>query len=93
MSPRPESADFQVRVTPRSSRNKIEVAGPQELKIWVTAPPVDGEANAAVCQLLAKALDIAKSRIGIVNGDSSRNKTIRIEGLSVLDVLQKLTQA
>lgn len=93
MSPKPESAELRLRVTPRSSRPKVEIAESGEIKVWVTAPPVDGEANVAVIQTLAKALGIAKSRLEIVGGDTSRNKTVRVEGLSTEDALRKLAEA
>lgn len=50
------------------------------LKIAVTAPPVDGEANAAVIELLAKALGVPRRQVEVIAGASSRRKTVRIEG-------------
>jgi len=90
MPPKPEFCEIQVRVTPRSSRNRIEAAG-DEFKIWVTAPPVDGEANAAVCLTVAKALGVAKTRVTVIAGETSRNKTLRIDNLSREEVLFRLT--
>lgn len=90
MPPRPESCQIRVRVSPRSSRNKIEAVGPDEFKVWVTAPPVDGEANEAVCVLIAKTLGITKSNVSVVSGDTSRNKTLRIEGLGPKEVQARL---
>jgi len=90
MPPRPESCEIRIRVTPRSSRNKIEAAGSGEFKVWVTAPPVDGEANEAVRQLIAKALGIAKSNVSVVGGETSRSKTLRVEGLGLTDVAERL---
>lgn len=49
------------------------------LKVAVTAPPVDGEANAAVIELLAKELGIPRRQIEVIAGASSRRKTVRIE--------------
>jgi len=48
------------------------------LKIAVTAPPVDGEANAAVIELLAKQLGIARSAVAVIAGETSRRKTVRV---------------
>lgn len=78
-----------VRVTPKSSRNAVVVEG-DAVKIYVTAPPADGEANAAVIAVLAKALGIAKSKLAIVRGESSREKTISVEGLSAEEALRRL---
>ena len=67
-----------VRVTPRASREGIEMSN-EGLKVRVTAPPEDGKANAAVQKLLAKALGIAKTRLTLVAGQSSRDKVFRID--------------
>ena len=69
-----------VRVQPRASR--VRVLGVHDgtaLKIALTAPPVEGAANQALCQWLAEELRIAKSRITIVSGEHSRNKRVRIQ--------------
>lgn len=76
------SGDIQVRVTPRAKANRIEAAadadGMVSLRVYVTAVPEDGRANAAVIDLLAKALHLAKSRITVLRGETARNKVIRI---------------
>lgn len=82
-------ADLPVRVTPRSSRNKVEVVDGQ-VRIWVTASPTDGQANDAVCQLLAKTLGVAPSRVTVHRGHTSRDKTLRIEGLGLEEVKRNL---
>lgn len=85
-------ADLAVRVTPRASRNKIEAPSQGPLRVWVTASPTDGQANAAVCELLARTLGLAKSRVSVIKGDSSRDKTIRVEGMTIEDCRSKLPQ-
>lgn len=90
MPPKPDSATLAVRVNPRSSRNKIHVQADGSLKIWVTDPPVEGEANKAVCELLAKRLRIAKSRVCVFSGDASRDKKLSVEGMTVAEVLALL---
>ena len=65
-------------VQPRASRAKIGPMHDGRLKVAVTAPPVDGEANAAVIELLAKQLGIARGAVEVVAGASSRRKTLRI---------------
>jgi hypothetical protein len=79
-----------VRVTPRSSREKVE-CGPEGLKVWVMASPTDGQANDAVVRVVAKALGIAPSRVQITRGHASRDKQLAIEGLSDEEVAAKLS--
>lgn len=74
--------EIHVLVQPRASRAKIGPRHDGRIKIAVTAPPVDGEANAAVIELLARSLGVAKSAIEVVAGASSRRKTIRISGVT-----------
>ncbi len=73
---------IQVRVQPRARGN--EIIGFDEadrLRIRVTAPPADGSANAALIALLADVLGVAKSSVTIEHGLTSRNKTVRIDGI------------
>lgn len=76
------SVTVHILVQPRASRAKIGPRHDGRIKIAVTAPPVDGEANAAVIELLAKALGVAKSSIEVIAGQSSRRKTLRIAGVT-----------
>jgi hypothetical protein len=71
----------EVLVVPRASKEKLGPVVGDRLKVAVTAPPVDGEANAAVCRALASALGIAKGRVSVVRGESSRRKSLRLEGV------------
>lgn len=71
-------AEIAVRVTPKASRNAVLVDG-EMLRVTVTVVPEDGKANAAVVKLLAKALGIAKSRLVLIRGATSRDKVFRIE--------------
>ena len=73
---------FDVLVQPRASRAKLGPVHDGRLKVAVTSPPVDGEANAAVIELLAKALGVAKSAVEVVGGATSRRKTIQIAGVT-----------
>ena len=79
-----------VRVTPRSSRNKVEVDG-EAVKVWVTASPTDGQANEAVCRALAQALEIAKTRVMVKRGHTSRDKQVEILDLERDEILRRLT--
>lgn len=79
--------ELRVHVTPRARRPSIGGTRGGALKVAVSAPPVDGAANDAVIEALADALGIPKRRITLVRGASSREKTLRIEGVAVERVL------
>jgi len=78
-------------VQPRASRAKIGPMHDGRLKIAVTAPPVDGEANAAVIELFAKQLGIPRSSVEIVAGASSRRKTLRIANVTAQQIAELVT--
>lgn len=67
-----------VRVIPGSSRNEIKEQEGGSLKVYLTAPPVEGKANKALILALAEYFGIKKSRLEIVKGEGSRNKSVRI---------------
>lgn len=73
-----EGAEFTLRVTPRARRNAVALEG-DVIRVHVTAPPEDGKANAAVVQLLAKALGVAKTRLTLTRGASGRDKRFRLD--------------
>jgi hypothetical protein len=75
-------AELRVRLQPRASRT--EVAGEREgtVLIRVTAPPVDGRANDALCRLVAKLAGVGRTRVEILRGASSRDKVLRVDGVS-----------
>ena len=60
------------------------------LKIRLAAPPVDGKANQCLIEFLAQRLDVAKSRIELVSGESSRAKRVRVAGLPASSVKERL---
>lgn len=97
MSPLPQcaaSADgavlLRIKVQPRARANEIQGVQGGELRIRVTAPPVDSSANQAVIRLLAKVFGISKSRIQIVRGQTSRHKTLRLEGVKLEAIADEL---
>jgi len=71
-------AEIALRVTPKASRNEI-VATEEGLRAYVTVVPEGGKANAAVVKLLAKALGVAKSRLTLIRGETSRDKVFRLD--------------
>ena len=82
-----------VLVAPRASRAKLGPVHGDRVKIAVTSPPVDGEANAAVIELLAKALGVARSAVTIANGATSKRKTVRVAGASLAALDRALVTA
>jgi uncharacterized protein len=82
---------LRVRVQPRASRAAI--GGWRDdgaLTVHVTAPPVDGRANAAVGALLAAALDVPAGAVRVVHGERSRDKLVRVTGLTPADIRRRL---
>ena len=73
---------FPVRVVPRSSRSEIVGEHDGALKVKLNAPPVDGAANAELIKLFAKKLNVARSDITIVSGESSKTKRLRAIGVT-----------
>ncbi|MBF0369931.1 MAG: YggU family protein [Magnetococcales bacterium] len=71
--------EIRVKVVPRASREKIVGLHGESLKIALTAPPVEGAANQALCQFLAGEFKVAKGRVSILRGERSREKVVRIE--------------
>lgn len=81
---------FTIHVQPRASRNEICGLHGGEMKIRLTAPPVEDAANKLCIEFLARSLHIAKSRVSITAGSKSRHKTVHIEGISQEEVLALL---
>ena len=76
-------ADLRIRLTPRAARDEVgPVREDGVLIVRVRAPPVDGKANAAVCRLLARRVGVAPSAVSVVRGHASRDKVVRLEGVT-----------
>ncbi len=73
-------------IQPRASRNKVVGLQGEELKIALTAPPVDGAANVACCHFLAKLCGLPRSRVRLISGDTSRHKRILLEGADLQEI-------
>ena len=71
---------FDIQVVPRASRVAVGPAVGDRLRVAVTAPPVDGAANAAVIEALAAAFGVRRAAVTIVRGETGRRKTVRIDG-------------
>jgi uncharacterized protein (TIGR00251 family) len=88
-----DSCDLKVRLTPRADRDAVRGVEGGVVAVRVSAPPVDGQANAALIRVLAKALGVPKSRLSIVRGQSARDKLVRVDGLRASDAHARLDPA
>lgn len=79
-------AELTVRLQPRARRNAIVEERDGVLRVTVAAAPVDGQANAALCKLIAKRAGVARGRVSVVRGERSRDKVVRVEGLGTAEV-------
>ena len=86
----PDGVFLQIKVQPRASRNEVGECVGNELKVKVTAPPVDAAANEALLRLLAERLDCPRSAVQLVRGQTSRHKVIFLQGLSSEVVAKRL---
>ena len=84
--------ELAVKLQPRASRNEIGLVQGDELKIKVTAPPVDSAANEALVRLLAEKLNLSRGAVQLIRGQTSRHKTIYLAGLTVEAAAHRLTQ-
>ncbi len=85
-----------MRLTPRGGRDAIEGFGEDEigrpvLKARVAAPPVEGQANAALVKLVAKALGLPRSAVRIASGETGRLKVLEIDGLDDIELRRRLS--
>jgi uncharacterized protein len=86
----PGGATFAVKVQPRAKKNAVTGEVGDALKLAFTAPPIDGRANEACIEFFANLLDVPRSSITIASGETSRNKVIRVAGLSADEVRRRL---
>jgi hypothetical protein len=80
-----------IKLQPRAAANQVGEPLGNELRMKVTAPPVDAAANEALVKLLAEILDCPRNRVELVRGHTSRHKVIKVFGLSEEAVLARLT--
>jgi uncharacterized protein len=84
-------ATFAVKIHPRAKKNAITGEVGDALKVALTAPPVNGKANAACIEFFAKLLNVPRSSVTIASGQSSRSKVIRVSGMTAQQVHDRLT--
>ncbi len=77
-----EGVTFKIRVQPRASKNQLAGEYEDALKVRLTAPPVDGEANQACIEFFAKLFGVAKSQVEIISGQTGRNKILKVLGVT-----------
>jgi uncharacterized protein len=90
ISVKPGAVELTISVVPRSSRCEIVGIHNNALRIKLTSPPVDNEANKQCCEFIAKQLGIARQQVAIIRGQTSRHKVLRIEGVVEQEVQEKL---
>jgi uncharacterized protein (TIGR00251 family) len=83
-------ACFAIKLHPRAKRTAITGEIGYALKLSLTAPPINGRANQACIEFFANLLEVPRSSVTIASGETSRNKVIRIAGLSAEDVKKRL---
>jgi uncharacterized protein len=77
---------LEVLVQPRASRTRVVGEHDGRLKVQLAAPPVEGEANRALIEFLAEALDVPKADVVLQRGETGRRKTVRVAGVSAAQV-------
>jgi uncharacterized protein (TIGR00251 family) len=77
-------------IQPRASRNKVAGLQGEELKVALTAPPVDGAANKACCLFIARLCDIPRSQVMLIAGQTSRHKRLLLKGADIGKVEEQL---
>lgn len=83
VTPRGRGVRFAVHVQPRAKRAGIDGTHGDALRVRVQAPPVDGAANAAVIDVIARALDVPLRAVHIATGESSRHKLVDVDDIDV----------
>jgi uncharacterized protein (TIGR00251 family) len=77
---------LEIMVQPRASRTRVVGEHDGRLKLQLAAPPVEGEANQALIEFLARALSVRKADVVIQRGQAGRRKTVRVAGVSAAQV-------
>ena len=85
-----DGVTLDVVLSPRASKNAILGEYNSRLKLSLTAPPVDGKANAALCKYLAKLCKVPASSVEIVRGHTSREKTVLFSGTKLENIAPSL---
>lgn len=84
------SVRFRVRVVPRASRDEVVGLQGEALRVRLTAPPVEGAANRALVEFLARQLGVRKGQVCILSGEASREKVVAVGGVTAEEVRARL---
>ena len=91
-SPATPSCTLAIKAIPNAPRSEIVGWLGEALKVKVHAPPVEGRANDALCEFLAETLGLPRRAVTLVRGDTSRQKLVRIDGLTLAEVKANVTR-
>jgi uncharacterized protein (TIGR00251 family) len=81
---------FRVRVGPRASKDEVAGVQGEALRVRLTAPPVEGAANRALVEFLARRLGVRRNQVRILSGEASRDKVVAVEGVRPEEVRTRL---
>ena len=81
-----------IKLKPGAGREKIVSIGEREVCISVTAPPAEGKANKALVKFLSRTLDLPKSALEIIRGETSRIKLVKIAGMTKEEAMRKIRE-
>lgn len=82
---------LKVRVSPNASRNGWGGLRGDEVKLAITAPPVEGKANRAVVRFVARAFSLSRGDVALVGGETSRSKKLLLRGVTVRSVVEQIS--
>ncbi len=86
----PDGVKLQVKVVLGASRNKFVGILGERIKVVVSIPPKDGRANQAVCDMIARTLNVIKHQVRILAGQKGSHKTIAVTGLTPHEAVERL---
>jgi uncharacterized protein (TIGR00251 family) len=92
-SPTPHGVILRIHLQPRAARNRLVGLHGGAVKISLTAPPVDGTANAALVDFLAALLHVPRSSVTLLGGATSREKRVQVKTATPEQILRQIQQA
>ncbi len=88
-----ENISFWMRVKPRSSHERLKLDGSGDLRLEIHAPALDGQANKACIEFLARTLRLPKASVAILTGHKTRRKLVRVAGNSAKESIARLEKS
>jgi uncharacterized protein (TIGR00251 family) len=85
--------EIAIHAQPRASRSRLVGEHDGRLKVQLAAPPVDGEANDALVELIARVLGVARRQVALAAGQSGRRKLVRVEGVGLDQAAEAIRKA